>query len=135
MTAAQLRDLIVSAEFKQDVEQLSSYLASIAPETPIKHCLAKHLWKGGHKFQLEAKRKDLVVNGKHVEFKGTFDFSMTGLERELVSYGEKPLKAMYWAARMMKKSIGWSGLNIYQDICEKKPDIFVLIICSRLEQD
>ena len=132
MTAAQLRDLLVSGEYKQDVEQLSSYLASIAPERPMLHCLAKHLWNGRCKFQLEAKLKDLVVDGKHIEFKGSYDFGMERLELELKKYGDKSLKAMWATARIMKRSIGWNvGLKIYQDICEKKPDMFVWIICSR----
>jgi hypothetical protein len=56
---------------------------------------------------------------------------MEGLERELKKYGDEPLKAMWDNAKKMKKSIGWSGLKIYEDICEKKPNIFVWIICSR----
>ena len=63
MNAAQLRDLLVSEAYKQDVKELSSYLSSIAPETPMVHCLAKQLWKGQYKFQLEATRTDLVVEG------------------------------------------------------------------------
>ena len=140
MTAAELRDIFVSAAFKQDLEELSCYLASIAPERPVVHCLAKHLWKGKHTFQLEAKRKDLargkvdlvVDDDVRVEFKSSYDFDMERLKLELKEYGDKSLKEMRASARNMKRSIGWNvGLMIYEDICEKKPDIFVWIICSR----
>jgi len=40
MTAIQLRDIFATAEYKQDLEELSSYLASIMHERPIIHCLA-----------------------------------------------------------------------------------------------
>jgi hypothetical protein len=132
MTGAQLRDLLLSDEYRQGVEELSDYLASIAPETPMVHCLAKQLWKRQYKFQLEAKKKDLVVEGTHIEFKSNYDFGMEWLDRDLTKYGDRPLKAMRAAARLMNKSIGWDiGLRLYQDICEKNPALFVWIICSR----
>jgi hypothetical protein len=96
------------------------------------HCLAKQLWKGQYKFQLEAKLKDLVVEGTHIEFKSSYDFGMERLDLELKKYGDRPLKAMRAAARLMGKSIGWNvGLKIYEDICGKNPHLFVWIICSR----
>jgi hypothetical protein len=132
MTARQLRDLPMSVEYKRDVEELSSYVASIAPERPMLHCLAKHLWNGRHNFQLEAKLKDLVIDGKHIEFKGSYDFGMEKLDVGLKKAGVSSLKAMYEMARDSKRSIGWNvGLKVYEDICEKTPDMFVWIICSR----
>ena len=41
ITAAELRELIVCDEFKQDLEEMSSYLASIKQEQPIVYLLAK----------------------------------------------------------------------------------------------
>ena len=133
MTAAQLRDLFVSADYTRDLTELSSCLSSIAPETPMAYCLAKHLWKNKHIFQLEAKRKDIVVAGKHIEIKGHYDFGMEKLKHELDFYGANELKWQWADARLIKKkSIGWNiALKVYEDLRIKKPDIFVWIICSR----
>src|ERR1700722_13336345 len=130
MTSKELREILASPEFKQDLGEISSSLASIAPETPIIHCLGKHLWKRKNQFtfQIEAKRRDLVVNHKRIEFKGTYDFSMTTLKTELTRCGDKSIKEV-WDARDKKKSTGWGAmLKFYQDMCDKQPltDFFVL---------
>ena len=41
MTAAELRNIILSAEFQTGLEEVSSYLASITQEAPIVHLVAK----------------------------------------------------------------------------------------------
>ena len=69
MLGTELRDLFLSPDFKQGLEEMSSYLASIMQERPIVYLLAKCLWQRGYKFELEYKRHDLSVNGKRVEFK------------------------------------------------------------------
>ena len=69
MTAVELREIIGSSEFKQELEEISSYLASIMQERPIVYLLAKCLWKLGYKFELEHDRHDLSLNGKRIEFK------------------------------------------------------------------
>src|SRR5260370_9367726 len=62
MTAAELREIILSADFKPGLEEVSSYLASIMQEAPIVHLLAKYLWKQKHLYALERnKRHDLTV--------------------------------------------------------------------------
>jgi hypothetical protein len=58
MAAAELRELIVCDEFKQDLEQMSSYLASIKQERPIVYLLAKCLWRRRYEFELEVKHCD-----------------------------------------------------------------------------
>jgi hypothetical protein len=131
MTAEELRDILMSAEYKQELTEISSYLASIKQERPMAFCLAKLMWKCGYKFQLEAKRKDLVVNGKCIEFKFHYDFDMERLDNELRRRGDRPYKEMWDAARAAKSSMGWSMLKIYEDMCVKRPDIFVWTICSR----
>jgi hypothetical protein len=98
------------------------------------YCLAKQMWKAGYKFQLEAKLKDLFVNGKRIEFKFNYDCDMEKLSNELTRKGDKLCREVWDAARAKKSSIGWSVmLKIYEDLCEKKPDVdvFVWIICSR----
>jgi hypothetical protein len=64
MNATELRDVFLSAELKQELEQMSSYLASIMQERPIVNLLAKCLWQRGKKFELEDRRHDLSINGK-----------------------------------------------------------------------
>src|SRR5262245_52709329 len=87
MNSTELRDIIASAEFQQDLGELSSYLASIMQERPIVYLVAKHLWKRGCKFALEDSRRDLYVNKKRVEFKFNFDRVGERLKDELSQYG------------------------------------------------
>jgi hypothetical protein len=132
MTAAELLGILVSADFKREVEQVSCYLASIAPERPMVYCLARQLWNAGRKFQLEVKLKDMVVEENHFEFKACYLFDMPKLDRELRECGERSLKSLWEASRDAKKSIGWSiSLKAYQDVYCKEPDVFVWTICTR----
>src|SRR4051812_31731969 len=94
MTGTDLRDLILSPDFKQDLEEMSSYLASIKQERPIVYLLAKSLWKRGHKFDLEDKKTDLSINGKRIEFKFSYDTCQVALTTELVKYGDN-LRGMW----------------------------------------
>lgn len=74
MIAAELRDMILSPDFKTGLEEMSSYLASIMQEGPIVHLLAKCLWKQKHLYALERnKRHDLTVwpSGLPAGTKGT----------------------------------------------------------------
>jgi hypothetical protein len=139
--AKQLKDVFMSPQYQEDLNQLSSYLASIAPETPMIHLLAKHLWKplgtaGRCKYQLQAKRQDFVVydtpKDKRIEFKGTYEFGMEWLKRELEKYGDTPIKDKWDHAHGLRKGIRWNqALMVYEDICERKADIFVWIIAFR----
>lgn len=132
MTADELRAILVSAEYKQDLEEMSSYLASIKQERPIIYCLAKFLWKRGRVFQVEAKRRDLVVDTTHLEFKYSFDCDMARLDDELQKYGDKPLTVMWEHVQAKHMSKSWCVMpQIYEDICIKKADIFIWVICSR----
>jgi hypothetical protein len=128
MTASEVRDIIVSADYMLDLRELSCYLASIKQERPIIYCLAKQLWKRGVKFQLEAKRTDLVINGKKFEFKFHYDFDMTVLSKELQVAADKLLSEVC----AQKPTHGWVALpRLYADMVTKGANVFVLVILSR----
>jgi hypothetical protein len=132
LTGTEVRDLFLSSEFKQGLEEMSSYLASIMQERPIVHLLAKCLWKRGYKFALERERHiDLSVNGKAIEFKFNHDKCQERLKIELDRYGDN-LPKMWERVQAREISKSWSVMaRIYGDACVKRPDIFVWIICSR----
>ena len=131
MTGTELRDLFLSSEFKQGLEEMSSYLASIMQERPIVYLLAKCLWRGGYKFELEDQRHDLSLNGKRIEFKFNYDPCEEVLTGELTKYGDN-LKAMWELVEARALSKSWGVMpKIYEDTCVRKPHIFVWIICSR----
>ena len=88
MTGTELRDLILSHDFKQGLAEMSSYLASIMQERPIVYLIAKCLWKRKYKFELEDKRHDLSLNGKRIEFKFNYDRCEMVLTDELAKYGD-----------------------------------------------
>jgi hypothetical protein len=127
MTGTELREILKSSEFKQGLEEMSSYLASITQERPIVYLLAKCLWKRGLKFTLEDDHSDLFINEKRVEFKFNFDRCQKDLIKELDKHGDVLNAAIFDAAKgnfgVMKR--------IYKDVCIKKPQIFVWIISSR----
>jgi hypothetical protein len=139
MTAAELRETILTADFRAGLEDLSSYLASIMQEAPIVHLLAKCLWKQKHIYALERnKRHDLTVwtpglsagrKTTSVEFKFNFETCSIKLSKELgrlaARLGDNP------PAIVVKES-NWDVMpRIWKDVCAKKPDLFVWIICSR----
>jgi hypothetical protein len=127
MTAAELREIVVSSEFKQGLEELSSYLASVKQEKAIVYLLAKCLWKRKHKFALEDNYCDLSVNSTQVEFKFHYDKMAEPLGDELARW---PDLGALWAA---EKNKSWQAITaaIYKDVCVKQPSLFVWIICSR----
>jgi hypothetical protein len=130
MTPAELSKIFTSPEFNRDLGELSSYLASIMQERPIVYLLAKHLWKQGYKFELENKRRDLFVNDKRLEFKFNYDKMEIPLKDELARW--ENLEKMWAAVQARHISKSWGVMaRIYEDVCIKKPDIFVWIICSR----
>jgi hypothetical protein len=130
MNAKQLRDILICDEYKRDLTELSSYLASIKQERPIIYFLAKQLRKRGIGFQLEAKpeRTDLVVDGTSVEFKFNYDCDMAVLHKELEKAGDKLLKDVC----AEKSTHGWIALpRLYADMVNRVADVFVWIILSR----
>jgi hypothetical protein len=131
MNAAGLKEIFVSPEFRQELGDLSSYLASIMQERPIVFLLAKCLWKiKKHAFTLERDDHcDLCVEQKKIEFKFTYDTCCTEkLEKELTNCGGE----LDGIRAVAAKKSNWSIIyKIWQDVCVKKPDIFVWIICER----
>lgn len=131
MTGTELRDLFLSVDFKQGLEEMSSYLASIMQERPIVYLLAKCLWQRDYKFELEDKRHDLFLDGKRIEFKFNYDRCEKVLTDELAQYGDN-LIGMWQLVQARAISKSWGVMpRIYEDACVRKPHIFVWIICSR----
>lgn len=133
MTASELRDILLSPGFREDLQEMSSYLASIMQERPIVYAVAKALWKQRRfKYQLEAKRKDLIVDGTHIEFKFNYDKMAQVLQEELTTWSD--LHAMWEAVKQGQKSKSWGVMaKIYEDVCgeSRQPHLFVWVICSR----
>jgi hypothetical protein len=110
---------------------MSAYLASIMQERPIVYLLAKHLWRKGFKFELEHKQTDLVVEGKCIEFKMNYNRCEVDLGNTLDRFGDN-LSAMWVSVQTGRLNKTWRvGPKIYQDVCIKRPDIFVWIVVSR----
>lgn len=131
MNGTRLRDIFRSQDFKQGLEELSSYLASIMQERPIIYLLAKCLWKEKFEFELEDQRQDLSLNGKRIEFKFNYDRCEEFLTKELAEYGED-LQGMWKLVQEKKISKSWGVMpKVFEDVCVRKPHIFVWIICSR----
>jgi hypothetical protein len=139
MTAAELRDIFLSADFKMDLEALSSYLASIMQEAPIVHLLAKCPWKQKHLYALERnKRHDLTVwtpplpcgdSETSIEFKFNYETCAVKLREELGKF-EEQLRGN--APKKQAKKGNWGVMpRIWKDVLDKNADIFVWIICSR----
>jgi len=131
MTGTELQDLFLSSDFRQGLTEISSYLASIMQERPIVYLVAKCLWQWRYKFELEEKKHDLSLDGKRIEFKFNYDLCEKKLTRELEEYGDN-LKGMWQLVQAKEISKSWGVMpKIYEDVCIRKPHIFVWIICSR----
>jgi hypothetical protein len=131
MTGAELLDVFLSSEFKQGLEEMSSYLASIMQERPIVYLLARCLWRQGYKFELEKNLHDLSLNGQRIEFKFNYNRCENKLRNEMEEYGNN-LKGMWECVEAGVISKSWGIMpRIYEDVCVRQPDMFVWIICSR----
>lgn len=112
---------------------MSGYLASIMQERPIVYLVAKFLRRQRIKFELEYDHCDLFVDEKRIEFKFNYDRTEAGLAKELAKNGDD-LQEMWSRAQAGEISKTWGILaRIFKDVCgkEKKPHLFVWIICSR----
>lgn len=128
MNASDLRDVVMSPEFKQDLEAISCFLASVKQERPIVYFLARLLWKKGCNLRLEDKHTDLVIDGKRFEFKFSYDADMTRLQKELDHAGNQLLKDVY----LKPPKHGWVTLpRLFSDMANKGANVFVWIILSR----
>lgn len=131
ITSEDIKAVFESSEFKSDLEVLSSYAANIRQERPIVHLFAKNFWQRRHKFALEKKRCDLVVDETRIEFKFHFDYDMLSLQKELNRY-DSDIEKLMEAVSKKELSPTWTvSPGIYKDVIVKRPDIFVWILCAR----
>jgi hypothetical protein len=129
MTAIELRDIILSPEYKAEVREISRYLASIKQERPLVYALAKLLYRAKRPYCLEDKGTDLVVDGRRFEFKKSYDFDLRWkLDKELQKAEGIPLREVC----RDKPKHGWVHLpRLYADMAVKHADVFVWMIVSR----
>lgn len=138
INAKDIVQIFKSAEFIEDLAEMSSYAANIRQERPLVFLFAKYFWKKKHSLALEGRysnnRKnkcDLVIDGTSVEFKSHLDCDLYRLDKETVKYSGD-LGAWWRDVCENNRSKSFPvGPSIYKDIIEKCPDIFVWIICSR----
>lgn len=135
----ELKAVLDSKEYKKDLEDLSSYAASIKQERPILYILAKHLNERGFNVILEKKiggrPYDLVVNNTKIEAKFYYESDLERrFKKEIDRAGGsiEPLIRELQSLKKRKKGTSWNmALAIVKDIIEKAPGIFMLIILSR----
>lgn len=132
ITAAEIRKILDSPEYRRDLEELSSYAANIKQERPMVLFLSKYLYLRDHKLALEQDGHDLVVDGTSIDFKFHYDFDISHkLQRELTNHAGS-IQRIWKAANAGKLSWTWTVVpGIYKDVCVKSPDIFVWVICAR----
>ena len=131
ITAQDIKVILESDEFKNELEELSSYAANIRQERPIVMLIAKHFWRRGHQVALEKKKCDLVINETRIEFKFSFDSDTLSLEKELNRF-DGNLEMLMNAVSAKEISGTWTvSPAIYTDVIIKAPEIFVWILCTR----
>jgi hypothetical protein len=118
MTAVELREILLSPEFKTGLEELSSYLASIMQEGPIVYLLAKCLWKEKRVYALERyKRHDLTIwapsngNKTTIEFKFNYETCAGKLTKEVPRLAELANKLEGGPNAMAGKNSGFSVMD------------------------
>jgi hypothetical protein len=124
--ASRIAAVLRSFEFQEELTELSSYAANIKQERPIVLLLAKFLYRQKQKVVIEEKRCDLVIDTTKIEFKYHFDCDRLKVERELSNVDE-PNETFFGVGHSKWKVCP----GIYNDVINKRPDIFVWIICSR----
>jgi hypothetical protein len=139
ISITEIRAVLQSEGFQEELAELSSYAANIKQERPIVCLLSKYLSRQGLVVALEKKvddrKADLVVDGTSVEVKLNYESDLVnelkkGLDR--TNWNLHELTTALQRTRERKKSTTWNmAWSIVKDICEKKPDIFLLVICSR----
>jgi len=122
-----IKKALKSHAFIKELEQISSYASNIRQERPIVYLLAKHLnMAGTHKVILEYKtgkgtKCDLLLDGSKVEAKFHYTFDIHQIDNEI----KHPQK-------IKKNNTNWVVLPLIdKDMKNKKPDIFIWIICAR----
>lgn len=122
MTGSELLDVFRSREFRAELSEMSSYLASVMQERPIVYLLAKYLWKKKIKYKLEHEHSDLYIDGTLVEFKFNYITCGATLRKEMNKHkGDFARASSKWGVMY----------KIRRDILDKRPHLFAWIICSR----
>ena len=130
-TSRGLKTVVDSDDFRNELRELSSYAANIRQERPIVMLVAKYLWRRGFKVALEKRKCDLVVDDTPIEFKFCFDYDTYNLNRELQRFGGD-IRSLMDAVSRKEVSKTWTvSPAIYKDVVEKRPDIFVWVLCQR----
>jgi hypothetical protein len=126
-----LIEIFQSEAYQKDLEGLSSYAASIKQERPMVLFLAKYLYESHRKLALEEEKCDLVIEGTRIEVKFHYDSDISGnLRNVLEKYGT--IEKVWQAAQAGQLSKTWHVIPVIdKDVCVKRPDIFVWIICGR----
>ena len=115
----ELVKILKSPEYRDDLNELSAYAASIKQERPMIVLLSKYLYQKGYIFAMEDQRCDLVIYRTNIEFKFHYDFDLIKLQKELKKWGTA--KAAYEAAKRKEESETWTvAPGLYKDICLKR---------------
>lgn len=128
-----IKNILESSEFQKELEEMSSYAASMKQERPIVLLLSKHLWRNGHNSAPELRKYDLDVDGTKIEFKFHYDADVSGVCGEMKRHN-LTLETLPQAIQDRILHPTWTATpGIYKDIdiLGKKADIFAWIICSR----
>ena len=131
VTAQAIIEILESAAFQKELDELSTYAASMKQERPIVLLLSKYFWGKGLKASPELKKCDLDVDGTKIEFKFHYDSDVLGTCGEMKARGVT-YKSLRKAITSKILHPTWTTTpGIFKDIYDKKADIFVWIICSR----
>lgn len=128
--------IIRSPDFREDLREMSSYLASIQLERPIVCLFAKYLWRRDRIFTLErVKKHDLTIwlpdksATVHVEFKYNTDLIVEELKKEFSRLGDNP--ASFQKAFEDRKNDRGMMHKLFKDFRRKDAHFFIWVICSR----
>jgi len=132
VTVQEIKAIFDSADFRAELEEMSTYAASMKQERPIVLLLSKYLWRKGYKAAPELKKCDLNVDGTLIEFKFHFDADIPNICGEMNRPGVtfETLSELIQDKTLFHPT--WTTTpGIFKDIHGKEADIFVWIICSR----
>ncbi len=135
-----LKSVMLSKPYVEELIDLSAYGAHIKQERPMCYLLAKYLYKRGFLNLCLEKNLgknqwcDMVVNNTKIEAKFYYESDLLKLEKEMnkFQWNIDLLRSELNSLKKEGKSHSWKvTLPIIEDIFEKNPDIFILIVLSR----
>jgi len=134
-----LKNIFCSNLYRTELEDLSCYGAHIKQERPMCYILAKYLYKQGFDIALEktlGKNQwyDLVVNNTKIEAKFYYESDLRDRLKKEMDESQWNIDSLIHTLDSLKKdgkSYSWKmTLSIIEDILNKNPDLFILIILS-----